>query len=64
MPTVTKRTHFKEESIRRRTENISNLASAARKKQMEKPCRKVLAKYHPDKKRDGALSNQKTQLVP
>jgi hypothetical protein len=60
MPAVTKRTHFKEDTIRRRAENISNLASAARKKQMEKPCREVLAKYPPDKIPDGALSNQKT----
>jgi len=54
---VTKRTRFREDSIRRGTENISNLASAARKKQMEKPCREVLAKCHPGKKPDGALSN-------
>jgi len=57
---MTKPTRSKEDSIRRRAQN---LASDAGKKQIEERCRRLPGKCHPYDKPDGAFSNRKTQLI-
>ena len=63
MITVTERTFFKEDSIRRRAEQIFNLRSDASKGEIRKGYRRLVTKYHPDRNPHDRFSKQKTQLV-
>jgi len=63
MPSVTERTFFKEDSIRKRAEQIFNLPANAGEKQVKNAYRRLVAKHHPDRNPGDTLSNQKMQLI-
>ena len=63
MPSVTERTFFKEDSIRKRAEQIFNLPANAGEKEVKNAYRRLVAKHHPDRNPSDTLSNQKMQLI-
>ena len=63
MPAIGERKLFKEDSIRRRAEQIFNLRSDAGNKEIMEAFRRIVMKYHPDKNPNDRLSNQKMQLI-
>jgi DnaJ-class molecular chaperone len=63
MPSVTGRTFFKEDSIRKRAEQIFNLPANAGEKEVKNAYRRLVAKHHPDRNPHDTLSKQKMQLI-
>lgn len=60
---MTQRTFFKEDSIRRRAEQIFNLCAGTSEGQIRKAFSRLVVKHHPDRNPHDRLSTQKMQLI-
>lgn len=63
MLTVVEGILFREDSLRRRAEQIFSIGSGVGIEQMKEAYRRLVLKYHPDRNPSDELSNQKMQLI-